>query len=519
MLSTKFERATKNTKSKLQGVYVGNSFSESQLLIAIPLVHGYCSVNGIKRIIFEKSLPATVSSIPSLKEFLSHYEIVYLESHVDSFRQVMSRAAQAITSLIPGIFLAKRSTQKSLLMMDDWKSYQRRHAVWDQARLLAPDGVTKLSFFRRLAAGILVDMASARGRMLVRKHNIVSAFLGHTVYSGRGLMAQLNHLGVTIFVFAGGVFYRAPRNHDVSVSILEQNEWNHVLTMTAKDDHRGFWEKRKTGNSSNQESSEAARGSKNVESTTAHNLILLHVFRDSPFNRIDPTRVFVEYVDWVIETLRILRDSKENWLIKTHPSAKRWGENQHTWLTEISKEAFAGAGWPGNIQIIGDEYSNVELFRHVKRLVTFNGTSHLEAACWGVRPIVVCNTSLASLDQNLVLKPESVESYARFLLDPSSSQTFRLSDSETNLSRRALYILEECLSFKNDVGFQTVLRGDSKTVFETENSRVISKLYKSIPILYAQGRNLANGSNRTFSFSLFRRELETSATKTKPIEL
>ena len=59
--------------------------------------------------------------------------------------------------------------------------------------------------------------------------------------------------------------------------------------------------------------------------------------RDSPFTNIDRERIFSDYYTWVVETLKFLRKSKEKWIIRKHPSAERWGENQKKLLMKSSK--------------------------------------------------------------------------------------------------------------------------------------------------------------------------------------
>ena len=55
---------------------------------------------------------------------------------------------------------------------------------------------------------------------------------------------------------------------------------------------------------------------------------MLHIFKDSPFTNIDRNRIFADYYVWVLETLKIISQSKEKWVIRKHPSADRWGEDQ-----------------------------------------------------------------------------------------------------------------------------------------------------------------------------------------------
>ena len=51
---------------------------------------------------------------------------------------------------------------------------------------------------------------------------------------------------------------------------------------------------------------------------------MLHIFKDSPFTNIDRNRIFADYYVWVLETLKIISQSKEKWVIRKHPSADRW---------------------------------------------------------------------------------------------------------------------------------------------------------------------------------------------------
>ena len=55
------------------------------------------------------------------------------------------------------------------------------------------------------------------------------------------------------------------------------------------------------------------------------------------FNIVDNERIFNDYFDWFIETIKILKDSKENWLIKLHPSHVQWGENQRIVINSLLK--------------------------------------------------------------------------------------------------------------------------------------------------------------------------------------
>ena len=57
-------------------------------------------------------------------------------------------------------------------------------------------------------------------------------------------------------------------------------------------------------------------------------MIFLHVFKDSPYSCIDKKRIFGDYFDWFVSTLRIIGSPNEEWQIRIHPSSKKWGEDQ-----------------------------------------------------------------------------------------------------------------------------------------------------------------------------------------------
>ena len=43
---------------------------------------------------------------------------------------------------------------------------------------------------------------------------------------------------------------------------------------------------------------------------------MLHIFKDSSFDDIDIKRIFPDYYSWVVETLKIVKDSKETWILR-----------------------------------------------------------------------------------------------------------------------------------------------------------------------------------------------------------
>ena len=69
-------------------------------------------------------------------------------------------------------------------------------------------------------------------------------------------------------------------------------------------------------------------------------MLMLHIFKDSPYGLIDKKRIFSDYTDWLNYTLKIISESDETWGIKFHPSALRWGENSYKIFHEFIEYNF-----------------------------------------------------------------------------------------------------------------------------------------------------------------------------------
>ena len=124
-------------------------------------------------------------------------------------------------------------------------------------------------------------------------------------------------------------------------------------------------EKRISGNSVYSLANDAS----NVKITNKHkipdNVLMLHIFKDSPYSIIDKKRVFSDYVDWLKFTLKVISKSDEVWGIKFHPSAYRWGENSQKIFDEFISEIF-NSKIPKNFFLINNEFSNYQIFKKQK---------------------------------------------------------------------------------------------------------------------------------------------------------
>lgn len=485
-----------------KSIFVGLGFMPSNLLFLLPLLDGYSTKTNVDTWIFDEPLPTSVTSSLHISSILSRYNIIILPRSrpKKSFFSSILLILSYFKHLAAAFFLSSYSNRQHLLEDSSWFNVQLRHSVFDQALQGSPDGLLNITFLRRYFSALKALHTLNYARSLL-PYSLHSAFLGHTVYYGRALLAYLRTLPIHVFAHGSHVIYRIFPDKDTQWSIFEHSDWLSLKSLVSRDLVNDFWLTRSSGLSSYQDALTAAKGSQAVTKAVPRNLILLHIFKDSPFNSIDQDRIFSDYVDWIIHTLRIISDSDESWLIKLHPSAQRWGENQSVWMNSLFSHVFGTITPPDHIRVTDSAYSNLDLFKQAKRVLTYRGTSHLEAACFGIKPIIISNSTLFSVNSDLVFKPKSLNHYRELLLTSSDSPVFSLSDSQQADARTALFIKEEVLSFKHDIHAFHVYRGDDPSVVEREFSQVIDSIQNHSDHLSFLGNALASGSNRTVSFA------------------
>lgn len=484
-----------------RSLFIGGGFPKSQLLLAIPLAHGVSQEYEVDRWVLEAPIAEEILAVPAIVDILAHYELVVSEAGRGRRIVRMVSFLALFASRMSLIFLLSLTGQRGwLLDRKNWVITQLRHATWDNALQSSPDGVIKVGFGRRLKSALEVVKAYHKAKVLSKNEAVSVAVLGHTVYASRGLLAGFRESAVKVIAHGSHVFYALPADEDLAWSVPSNRELEPLLDLASLADGEAYWNQRLRGLGGYNDARVAARGGTGIGEATPRNLLMLHVFRDSPFNQLDPTRLYDDYVTWALDTFKILSESNESWLVKPHPSANRWGENQKVWLESISREVFGTRGRPRHIRIQEEDWSNLELLRVASRVVTFAGTVHLESAGFGVRPITISRTTLSTFSPSSVLKPRSRAEYRDWLLMPSTSPELKLSGAEISLSRRLLYLREEVLDFGSDVGALPIYRGDSSAAEAAYFDSLLSRVDVSIAELQKQGRALVRGLPRTIGF-------------------
>tara|TARA_B100000686_G_scaffold352882_1_gene456363 strand:+ start:1406 stop:2878 length:1473 start_codon:yes stop_codon:yes gene_type:complete len=480
-------------------IFVGCGFIDSQLLWLLPLIYGYSKEKKIKSIIFHKRISEKVKNNKIFKKISNHFNVEFLDDHNLLKKYFFIKWLVIILVFLPkGIVLALKTTKIKLLDKNlSWKDSQVYHSIWDTAIKDSEDGVIKPKFINLLIASILVEYNKFEANLAL-KRNAKHFFIAHSVYGYRAFLSEIRKREINIFCHSGFTIYKQYTNRDNSWCFIDKKLFNKLVKNKSTEVDK-YWNKRQKGKG-NYEDSRIAANIKNKTKSKYKNIIFLHIFRDSPFADIDRERLFEDYISWIDKTLEILKYSNEDWLLRLHPSYKRWGENQNITLNKIIYRKFNGV-LPKNIKIEDNVNSNYEILKNANRIVTFNGTSHLEAACFGIKPIVISNTMLNILKKDFVIKPKTFSQYKKILLRNSESNYFKLKNSDTLLAKKIMYVREKALKFETEVGGFHVFKGDPKFKFLEDYKQTERKLNKNLNFLFKNGQNLSKKINFTLSQS------------------
>ena len=483
------------TKLMNNKVFIGNDFEESQYLWLIPIVNGYCRKRNINELIFEKKINFKIINNSIIKNILSNYKIYYLGNKNKYF---FYKVYLVIINLFYIIYYSIRINRKNILNpKNSWKTTQLLHSIWDLSLILS-QGLDPNFFYRFKAASIcFVRKSIAKD---IYKKKTVTAFLGHSVYSSRALISELRGYNIKIFNQANFNIHRQLKFKDSSWSIIDNKiieKFKHLITSRKINQ---YFKKRILGKGYYEDSKIALIIKKNKINVNYDNVILLHIFKDSPFNLIDTKRIFVDYVEWIAETLKIITLSKEKWVLRIHPNFKRWGENSFKITDLIVKQKLCLKNLPSNIIIEKPHLrSNLELFKNVKRLITFSGTSHLESACFGVKPIVISKTTLGEYNKNAVFKPLNYNEYYDLLIKNNEKKYFSLPDPIIKQAKLLLFIRENILSIKNDLNGLSLYRSDKNKIRSRNFINISNKLHSNLNYLDLVGSKLSNGLTHSLS--------------------
>ena len=487
-------------------LYIGGGMRKHLVLSLIPLIDGFCKKKKIKTIIFEKKINNKTISDNIYKNLKSKYRVKYLDQINISKFKAIKYIFHFISFLI--IFLLSFFFKKSYLLKKNvkWEFKQALHCYWDTSIINNKFKLDEVELKSRIITCLQISR-KLLDYISLRINGINYAFLGHFVYSERFLFTMLRSKNVKTYRYNGCILIQQERNFDRDSKFIDKKLYNKSFKIFSKRKIDNYWQDLKRGYSKNEEVNFAAKiKSKNKKHKLLNaNVIMLHIFKDSSFDNIDVKRIFPDYYTWVLETLKIIRDSNETWILRKHPSSDRWGENQKKIINDMLKKVF-GEKKPKNILFEENFRSNMEQFKLSKRIITYSGSSHLEAACVGSKPIVISDVVLTQYSKNLVFKPKTYEEYRELLLTRNKKH-FSLKKKETNMPKRILFLLHNFLDLSEDTGCSFVFRGDPKHKFASVLKKVKKKIKLNNKYLYDLGYNLSNFYKQAINKKYFNKML------------
>ena len=478
-----------------KSIYIGNGFKSAQLQYLIPIVISYAKSKKIKNILLDFKYKSFVSfyNKSNLVKFIflkNNYTMYFFKGLYFIYNFLKFRKFYYI-------FISPR---KFLLQYDNWYNYQIKHSIWDTSVLYTKDNDLNPSFFQKVRAFKEIISALYKGKELINNYYLDSAFMSHSVYNDRALIALFRMYKVNIFTHSNYSLAKNKSSKDFSINVIHNYLLKKFIKIINQYKCDRYWLYVQKGFSLNTDTKIAFNIKKKLRTVNdCKNIIFLHVFKDSPFNILDKKRIFCDYVEWVEQTLKILKFSKEKWILRIHPVAKYWGEDSYIKVNIILKKVF-GENIPKNIIVEVNSINNLDQLKSLNRVVTYTGSSHLEAVCSGIKPIVISETTLSSYNKDFVLKPINLNQYKKFLLIDSHSRIFKATNEQVKIAKKIIYIKDNVISFKNIFdGAQYIYRNSSKKSL-LRYSKAISK-----GILYQQnylqdlGKHMAKGLQQSIS--------------------
>lgn len=485
---------------KKDKIYIGGGFTEDQLLWIIPLVSNYTKNNLNKYIVFENKLSNNFLNNIIIKKYLKDFKILsqdtlyYFKSKIIKYLIIILKY---LPSIIFFVFFVNRNS--ILKNKNNWFDLQIDHSFWDTSLKSCKDGQLEPDLLNKFIAIIRCYAALELAKKIYHS-GITIVFLGHTVYANRTLLAYLRQKKIKIFTQAAFNLHSQFKSKDNSWLNVSKKKLFHIKKKINFTKVNKYFNKRNVGKGNYLDSKTALKRKKNNLVLKNFNILFLHVFRDSPYNVIDKNRIFVDYYEWVIETLKLIEKSKQLWLIRIHPSHKRWGENQLVTLKKIFKKIFKNHKFPKNIILENGSYSNLFLIKNSTKIVTFNGSVQLESACFGKKSISIMS-NLDEIDKSLNFCPKTFNQYKELiLLDEKKFQKIsKIEKSKVVKSKYLLFARENIHYLKKDLNGIEIYRSDKSNIRNKNFKNIYRKLLRNDLFLEKNGYYLKKGGTHTIA--------------------
>jgi len=472
-------------------IFIGKGFSDDFYLWLLPIIQSYAKKKNINTFVLEEKITSNIIlKNKNLKSFFIENKFIYLTKPT-----LILAVLNSLNYIIRIFYFLLKFRKKYILDKNmNWTNNQILHGAWDQYNIESKS-FKKKNFVKLIKILIYGFYKYDLGKRL-KKKMVKHAFLSHSVYYERFLLASLREQNINIFCQAAANITMQKKNMDISWSDVSKKNFKYIYRKKSLVEK--YWNKRVKGKGNYETANLSTRNSFSKKIYFGdYNLIFLHIFRDSPFNVIDRFRVFSDYYDWIDNTLEIIKYSKDHWVFKVHPAASRWGENQESIFHNLVYKNYKK--YPKNVFLVKNDLSNLKLIQNAKKIITFGGTSHLESICLGKKPIIISESPIKKFSKSIYFKPKSKSEYKKLLLN-ENLKFFKLRKFEINIGKVFLYIRENINSMTKRLNLVENYRNDKNFVKNKSIKSVELKLKKNLPFLINQGKllDITKSTNNIF---------------------
>lgn len=483
--------------------YIGGGIARNAFLYTFPIILEYCRLKKIKTIILSNDLKQVVNDKifkDKIKNFIFIDEKEILPFYYKSNFLIF------LTFLIKSLLLFFKVNKKNLL--DKKKTFtetQILHGVWDLAQRAAKDGVfsyenENLSYNKwEIFKGCFKVNLNIEIAKILISHKVKHTLIAHHVYEYKSLSAILRKNGIEILHINSFIIYRQKKVEDTCFTLIDKSFLKLLMNKFSKKEIILYFNKKILGKSKYVDSNFSFQKTSNNK--LRKNIIFLQIFRDSSFKWVDRNRIFVDQLDWFLQTMKILSKSREKWHVKIHPSSTRWGENQKIWINSVMKKLFK-KDLPKNIFFDTEKISNNDLLKRAEKIVSYHGSIINDAIAFGIKPISVNENTATYYDKKLAHKPKSIHEYIQ-LLNDKNLKNFKTSKKQSYDAKKLIFFKENFFEIRSSINAKKIFENDSIQFIKKDYNNIKKKLMKNYIYFTQLAKLLEN-----FNFSINRKYLK-----------
>ena len=404
----------------------------------------YCNINNIKNIIFENEISEEIINSKYLKKEFKNFNIIIKNKNY-------------FLLVLEFIFYYSFNF---ILDIKNNKNFKKQfdHSFSDTCRLKNNKNIYNISFFTKIKSILILFSQYTFINKLLKNYFINDIFYGHSVYQYRLTLALFKNKKTNFFVQANNSLYKTNINNEVRWDFLDPYKNKFISKIIVKNKILAYWNRRNKGYSQYEDFNISSKFKNNLNIGKKLNIVMLHIFQDSPFNYVDKKKIFFDYFHWLRHTIKVLNQSEETWFLKFHPNALRWGEDSKKIFFDFLK--YEKITMKNNIKFI-ENISNLSIFNNLSKLITFSGTSGLEAIAYGVKPICISRiTHHSSILNKQYFLPRSTNAYDKLIF--KKPDFFKLSNQKYKYeAKKLIYIRENVLTLNPNFTSKNIYRGDS----------------------------------------------------------